>query len=131
MEKFLGYIIAKVLELVFFTIAIATYSNLAYPSGAPDLTREIYLSFAIILTFFIVSLYALTSLATHLVFQNRRFFGLFCVGAYGISALMFVVLNPMGGVENILVLTLPVPVIYLIGSLAKLLALKLRPEVPS
>jgi hypothetical protein len=44
---------------------------------------------------------------------------------------MFVVLNPMGGVENILVLTLPVPVIYLIGSLAKLLALKLRPEVPS
>jgi|LUMW01.1.fsa_nt_gb hypothetical protein len=126
MERVVSYLIAKITEFVFFTIAVAIYSNVAYPNTDPSWSREIYLSFAIVFTFFIVSVYILTSLAAHLIFQGKRYFGFFCAGAYALSVLIFVILSPMGGVENILLFIFPLPVIYLIAVFSKWLSLMTR-----
>ncbi|MCF8881079.1 hypothetical protein L5849_00020 [Erythrobacter sp. SN021] len=130
MNKFIGYIIAKAAEVVLFTVALLVYAIVLYPDENPDWIRQLYLSFALVFTFFIVSLYVVTSLAAHLAFQDRLRFGFYCVGAYTLSALIFLALNPIEGTENLLIFVLPLPIVYLIGGLAKRLALKLRPKVP-
>ena len=131
MERVVSYLIAKIIELVFFTIAVAIYSNIAYPYTDPNWSRGLYLSLAIVLTFFIVSVYMLTSLAGHLIFQGKRYFGFFCAGAYALSVLIFIILNPMGGVENALLFIFPLPVIYLIAVFSKWLSLRVRLKVRS
>jgi hypothetical protein len=126
MNRLIGYLIAKFFELFFFTVLVSVYYNIIHPADKIAWMRELLLSFSLVLTFFIVSLYFATSLAAHVLFQEKKRFGNFCAGAYAISALFFLALNPVTGWENLLILIIALPIVYAIGRLAKRLTMQLR-----
>lgn len=119
MRPLKSFLLSKSLEVLIFSIGVSIYYALIYPSDNYNFATDLYFAFAMVVTFFVVSLYLLLSLAVHLMFLAKDFFPAYSVIAYIASVALFVSLNPIAGVENILIFLLAIPFVYIVAKLAK------------